>query len=217
MNDLDRFLNWYLGERTKMGRGLFNAVFFLSMLPVFFIQVTEFAGGASEKANQFAPMVGLMRDMTQGGNHFDARDVEGVLEYTERSHEAMDGLMEGFGIRDDFSYQPPKTKSSFNKIALINILIYIVLVPIVMMRLRDLAKWGNTLYVYTGLVYSGIALDAFKNLFGLTLPLSLSVTSGALTFILLSWLCMAQSKVRKPSQRSAAENQMPGDSPDDPY
>lgn len=202
-----------------MKRGLFNVVFFLAFIPVLYIKFIDMAGSTAQKADQYAPVMNMLKSGLSGQNNIDSRDVQGFLKQSENTRNATRQMMDVFdfqslekasvGIQDE-----PKKGVDFGN--LLNFLIYLALIPIVMMRLRDLGKWGNTLYVYTGVVYSGIAIESTKSLLHIQFPMLLSASAGILSFIMISWLCMGGSKVR-PSEIHREDNYMPGDNPDDPY
>lgn len=219
MRDLQVFLNWYLNPRGRMKRGMFNVVFFVAFIPVIFIKVMDMAESTTQKAGEYAPVMNMLKDGLSGKNNIDSRDVQGFLRQSENTRDATRQMMDAFnfqslekasvGIED-------KPEGGLDLGNFLNFLIYLALVPIVMMRLRDLGKWGNSLYVYTAAVYSGILIDSFKALLGMNFSVSISAAGSILSFILISWLCMGGSKVR-PSEIHREDNYMPGDNPDDPY
>lgn len=217
MDDIKVFLNWYLNPRTRMKRGLFNVVFFLAFVPVLFIKVIDMAESTGQKADEYAPVMNMLKQGLSGGNNYDTLDVEGVLRQSENTRDATRELMSALDFQSFGKSKPAPTKQkSFNLGEVLNFFIYIALVPIVMMRLRDLGKWGDSLYLYTGLAYSGIFLDIVKSLFGFNVPLLVTSAAGVLSFVLISWLCMGASRKRK-RDLNKDDNYMPGDRPDDPF
>jgi hypothetical protein len=220
MRDLQVFLNWYLSPRTRMKRGLFNVVFFLAFIPVLYVKFMDMTESTSQKADQYAPMMSMLKSGLSGEQNLDATDIQGILKRSEQTRENTRDLMEVFDFQ---SFQNPnleeptsKSKKKTGLGEILNFLIYLGLIPIVMMRLRDLGKWENSCYIYTGLVYGGIALDSLKSLLGMSFPLWLTSAAGILSFILISWLCMGNTKIR-PKDIHKEDNYLPGDRPDDPY
>ena len=219
MRDLQVFLNWYLNPRGRMKRGMFNVVFFVAFIPVIFIKVMDMAENTTQKAGEYAPVMNMLKDGLSGKNNIDSRDVQGFLRKSESTRNATRQMMDAFdfqslekasvGIKE-------KPKSGLDLGDFLSFLIYLGLIPIVMMRLRDLGKWGNALYVYTAVVYSGILVDSAKSLLHMDFPISVSAAASILTFVLVSWLCMGGSRIR-PSEIHREDNYMPGDNPDDPY
>tara|TARA_R110000868_G_scaffold218576_1_gene468886 strand:- start:29074 stop:29724 length:651 start_codon:yes stop_codon:yes gene_type:complete len=216
MNDINQFLNWYLGERTRMKRGLFNVVFFVAFIPVLFVKMNSGMAGMMEEAQQYAPLISAAEEMMDGGE-VDTYNIEETLNHSKQTRDITRQLMRDLGMNAPTAQsQNLEKKHGIKWGALLNILVFIALIPIIQMRLRDLNKWGQTNLVYVGLVYTGIANDALKDLFAIELPTFISASLGILTFVLVSWLCMSNSKKAHISG-SAQDNLMPGDKHDDPY
>lgn len=217
MQDIETFIKWYFGERTRLKRGMFNVIFFLAFIPVLFVKFNEMTEKAVNKSDQYAPVMNMLKSTLEGGGHIDARDVEGVLRRSENTRETTRDLMDEFDFESLGETSAVSSKNDNPSLGDgLNFLIYLVLVPIVMMRLRDLGKWNEQLYIFTGLVYSGVIVDAGKSLLSMSFPLWLSGLAGVISFVLISWLCMAAGKKRR-TDVYQSDTYMPGDSPDDPY
>lgn len=222
MRDLQVFLNWYLNPRTRMKRGLFNIIFFLAFIPVLYVKFMDIAESTSQKTNQYAPVMNMLKDGLSGNQSLDSMDmdIESTLKRSEQTRESTRALMDVFDFQsfqnEAATGKAPEPEKGKGLGDILSFLIYLSLIPVVMMRLRDLGKWGDSCYIYTGLVYSGIALDSLKNLLGLSFPLLLTSAAGILSFVLISWLCMANTKIR-PKDMHREDNYVAGDKPDDPY
>jgi len=218
MNDIQAFLNWYLNPRARMARGLFNVIFFLAFVPVLYFKFIEMSESASHKTQQYAPVMNMLKDGLSGQKSLDSTDLQGFLQNESQKREAVRGLMDEFDLNSVMQgqsvAQSKKKETRFSDF--LNILIYLALVPIVMMRWRDLGKWENSLMIYTGLTYSALLLDVLYSVFSVQVAVGLKGACAVVSFVMFSWLCMGGSKKR---QRDIVQGDtyMPGDSPDDPY
>lgn len=228
MNDFNSFINWYLGERTRIARGLFNVVFFIAFIPVLFIKMNDGLELVTKKADTYKPLLDMAEQMMGGGREHnqpdaydaygngDAYDIEKVLQKSQNTRDITRQLMRDLSMagQGEPSAQSKNKPTSFGDI--LNLLIFIGLIPIVHMRLRDIGKWNTEMWVYTAFIYSGIVSDSLKSIFNISFPFVVTSVLGVVTFIMLTWLCIAKSKdiVRS---GSVSDTFMPGDKPNDPY
>ena len=212
MNDFNSFLNWYLGGRTHIKRGLFNILFFLAFIPVLFVKMNNGLAGISEKSDEYAPLIGMIDEFSTNTDNVDTNDVDSIENYLDEAQRTRDITRQVMKMLDFNDTQEPKTlEPSWG--SSLNFLIFLALIPIVQMRLRDMGKWGAEVWVYTGLIYGSIVLDSLTSLISITFPFLLTATASVLTFILISWVCVGKTSNRA----NNTKNYMPGDSPNDPY
>ncbi|MFT7432931.1 MAG: uncharacterized membrane protein YhaH (DUF805 family) [Alphaproteobacteria bacterium] len=213
MNDLNKFLSWYLSERTRLTRGIFNIIFFVAFIPVLFIKMNTGVEMVTQQADKYKPLMDIAEQALEGVNGYDVYDVKGAMDKSQKTRDVTRQLMRDFGVG---APQKSTSEKGVGIADILNLVIFIALIPVVHMRLRDLGKWGNEMWLYTALVYSGIAADSLKSVLGISLPFVLTAVLGILTFILLSWLCMAKTK-KTESTVNQDDTYMPGDNPNDPY
>ena len=226
---LSQFLSWYLSPFTRMGRGRFNIIFFIALLPPLLIKVASFQEKTQEmmqtsqnSMQMVKSILGTVASPTYGSD--DASQVRSIQE----QRQTMNNLVGASGLLD-IGQQPRKhirEKATTPWADILSFIILISLIPLVQMRLRDVGKGGETeLWVFTGLIYTAVLFDGLKTILGISMPGFISMIAAGLSFVILSWLCMKKSAAyTPPSERSVAPpaEKVEGfdphaKNPDDPY
>ena len=226
---LSQFLAWYLSPFTRMGRGRFNIIFFIALLPPLLIKVVAFQEKAQEvmttgqgSMQMVQNILGSVSNPTYGGD--DADSVRSIQE----QRQTMNNLVGASGLLD-IGQQPRKHIKEKDTTPWADILSFVILmslIPLVQMRLRDVGKGGETeLWVFTGLIYIAVLFDGLKTILGISMPGFISMIAAGLSFVVLGWLCMkASASYTPPSKRGVSHKpeQVEGfdpyaKNPDDPY
>ena len=75
---------------------------------------------------------------------------------------------------------------------ILEMIIYALLVPIIMMRLRDMGQ--TKVRALTAITYGHIMVGILMQVFGLPLPNIITWLAGITSFVMFSWICTAKSK-----------------------
>ena len=163
----------YLTPWLRVGRGTFNLVFFVAMLPGLLL-------GFTSAASFIAPLL----SMFEAGQHL-ATTAQGPATALNGALTAMHGAGQGF----QQASQPGSAWADW-----LDPLIMLALIPLIAARTRDCGQTPTTVKTLTGLAIAGTALGIFKLLglptFGLTLP------AGLAGFVVITYLCTRKSAPR---------------------
>ncbi|MCP5405540.1 MAG: hypothetical protein H6922_04900 [Pseudomonadaceae bacterium] len=183
MND---WLAWYVAARGRVGRGVFNWVLVAASVPGLLFGVY---GMADSAGGLLAPLLGLLdagQSLQQGvGNG-------GLDPYAlGDAMRQMQSAGEGFAAAGEVG------GPSFAWAELVDMLIWLALVPLMLMRLRDAGVrearlWWWLVFMYAGMLMADVEAMADANLFGWwDWPL------GFVGMLVLGWLTIAHSRERK--------------------
>lgn len=192
--DFQRFLNWYLSPLTRMKRGAFNVVVFVALLPALLLPTGK--GSALAGVGAIDP-VAVQNMMASMQNAQSAEDVVRQVEQL-RSGVRESGLA---NLGQELQYGQQMEKG-FNWSAFVTVVTFLLLIPVFRMRLRDMGKSENVeQYVYVGLVYLSVVSMFAQEVLGLKLPMSLFLTFGTVSFLVMGWVCMSGSNYVPSSER----------------
>ena len=218
MRDIEVFLSWYLGVRTRMNRGTFNAVFLLASLPVLMLNLQGFGENVSKMSEQGVNMSqaagSLMDSFTGAHASSDPQQLLRELDQQRQGLQDASKMMDVFTGKGDVDEVDDGSMSLQDWSKDLDILIYLLMIPVVRMRLRDGGKWdglGHWFILFAA--YSALLLDGLGSLGILTLGASENIAAQVASFFAFLWLCMKKSEARSASR----DGYLPGDSPDDPY
>ena len=160
MEDLRNLFDSLFRSNRKIDRFWFNVVLFVAFLPVLFIHLYT-----------FNTVLGEVTDMASSSNGLN------------------DALREISRYNGDtnITSTSDSTSSNFNFADILNNLIYVIIIPLFVMRLRDIAM--SEYYVI--LVY----LPMIFSLFSFIIPISawLTVPANIVSFLLVTYLATVKS------------------------
>ncbi len=196
----NQFLSWYLNPRSRMSKKMFiwatTALFIVGAI-FYYMDFKDTISDVSKSVNA------MKFDQYQQSSrrHLSKEQiVNQLLNPSEDSDDIAKELGETFGI-EGFSSESAKEKP-FPWSKLVNTLIFIIIIPMVMMRLRDMGKKEPQVIKLTALIYLPIAMDTIE-LLGINISYYLYIPASVVGFILFTWLYMAKSEEYiPPSQRA---------------
>lgn len=233
MDMISNFLRWYLSPYTRMGRGMFNIVLLLAFLPLMFLQIVATTQAVKHTVDETQARVddmgALISDFQNLAVAKQRADNNGGMDDLVRQRELAQNIQQNVlshvpgGALDAGLLAPTdsngKPKKSPFMQQLLHTLGYIFLIPIVLMRLRDMGKEpGWELYSWAIVTYPGFAVEVIK-LMGFAPDKIYTTFAAGFTFIMLIWLGTAKGERKVPvSERvvfdvSAHQSQSPSASP----
>lgn len=195
MHDFEKFLNWYLGTRTRISRLWFNVIFFCAFIPVLALQFMNFQEIAMETADA---MLGLQKSVE--GIQLNGLDEAGsMIDQIQNTRDAASKFIDVTGLGSASGIKADKGLDIAN---ILQLLILMALVPIIQMRLRDVGKTEIAeLWVYSILIYFAVILDIAK-VFYIDVPAYITAPAALISFFTVAWLCGRDSEhVIPPSER----------------
>lgn len=194
------FLGWYLAPWRRMNRMTFNVVVGMAMIPGILFSFTGLLDGAG---GVLGPAMDLM-----GGGGTSSAPVSGagpeglppgladqLAKVKGNDGHGMSDAEVTRAVSEMMPHGPmanvPGTgqASGFSWGMLVGDLIMLALVPLVMMRLRDMGQRGMVMWILLGGAYASIAVD-FAGMVGLDLGM-LGIGAGVVGMFLWLWLSMA--------------------------
>jgi hypothetical protein len=120
------------------------------------------------------------------------------MSQAEGSDEMVKDLGEQFGVAGFSSKEDSKP---FSWIALLKVITYIAMTPLIMMRIRDIGKKEGTTSKLASLIMLPFVFDLIE-IIGINISLYLYIPAFTISFVLLSWACLTKSQEYiPPSQR----------------
>lgn len=183
MNEL---LTWYLAPWRRVGRATFNTVIALASVPSLLLMLLGLAGSAGGVLGPFTDLLGASQGLqTALGGAGAPPDAQGLQQALQH--------MQGLSNPPPTSATPP----SSNLGLWMDMLIWLALIPLVAMRLRDVGIKSNNILIGLVAVYAGMLMDFTTHLTSTHLFGWVGTVAGLVGFITLAWLCMAPSKARE--------------------
>jgi hypothetical protein len=113
---------------------------------------------------------------------------------------------------------PATPEAGTGLLGLVDPLIWLALMPLVHMRLRDMGVSSNMIWWWTAAVYLGMAMDAVEKGLGTPLFGWWSTVAGVVGFITLGWICLAPSKAREvTAEPRSGKNNLDDNDPYPPF
>lgn len=186
---MQRFLYWYLSPTSRLGRGSFNWIVAIATLPVVILQVWDFSDTARGMANQMSNPTSML----SGGLSPDVLQ-QALTGNVPVGSEAQQQLSQYAAQAAHPTEPQPATPAAADysagwDVSLLNLLVTLSLVPILMMRLRDMA-WSPYLWV---MILLPVLLEFFGHIFHFVVSTEINVALAGTSFILLFWMCLAAS------------------------
>jgi uncharacterized membrane protein YhaH (DUF805 family) len=236
MVDFDRLVAWYLNPLTRISRGAFNVLILLLTLPVFWIKMQGGVETLTGKVQQIAPVIENARGMSTSGGNIGSMDIESILRSHEKTRaiaqefvatmqddgsgnsnaESMRRQAGEFDLDTDYSIDTPSDRFVLKDLVkVLNVAIYVFLIPIMFMRMRDMGLRSNvSMWVTIAAVYGTFAADALSMFNILEVGFVLNAMLAVLSFFIFMWLCTHKTKKM---EEAPHKNYMPGDNTNDPY
>lgn len=212
MDMLNNFLRWYFSPYTRMKRGMFNIILLLAFLPLLILQVVSTAQAVKHTVDETEERVDdistLISDFQSLASAKHKADNNGTMDDLVHQRELAQNIQQNVlsyvpgGALDEGLFAPTdsngKPKKSPFMEQLLNALGYLFLMPVVLMRLRDMGKETKwELYSWAIVTYPGFVVEVIK-LFGFTPDKFYTTFAAGITFIMLIWLGTAKSERRVP-------------------
>jgi uncharacterized membrane protein YhaH (DUF805 family) len=169
--DVQKFLNWYLAPWSRLGRRAFNIILFLVFLPLMVLQVYG-----------LLDMAGNISTRAQAGRGSSYGQQQAVQEMAK-------SLLNGTVL----------TEEQAGWQAFVPYLLYALLYPVVLMRLRDMG-WDTR---WAWLAYAPLVLGFFDEILGLGLPFVITLPFLLGSFYVLTMLSVGASRLREEPAREA--------------
>jgi uncharacterized membrane protein YhaH (DUF805 family) len=184
---IDDFLAWYLAPWRRIGRAPFNTAVVVATIPSMVLSLTGMVEGAK---GLLGPLMGLMGGGSGGGTP----DLAGMMNGDfgggngggpdpAQLQKALDQLQQGASA-------PAPHGVAWGDV--LDSGIWLALLPLVMMRLRDMGKSGVMLWVFIVLLYAPILMQLAAAFAGDVFGTAQTV-AGFVSFVLLAWMCVAKS------------------------
>ena len=168
-----------------------------------------------EKTQTVASVMQQVQGLKGQLNADGLNSLDAVIDRAERTQQATQGIMETIGVTDPLHALSKNNAEEYSTADFANLFIYLALVPVIFMRLRDIglhspvAMWSVAAGSYATIIADGL------NMFHIyTIPFVPSAGMATLSFFCMMWLCTHKSADRTEHHR---KNYMPGDSENDPY
>lgn len=179
------FLDWYLSPWRRVNRAVFNVVLFAATLPGLVLSVMGFTSGAGG-------VLGSLMDMMNAAKNLGAVPEDPTA--LQRALETMQRAGQGF---EAVGAEHAAAAAELPWDTIVNGAIWLVMLPLVMMRLRDMGKGQRAVLVITVLVYVGVVMDLWVDVglpdwFG-----GWKTAADVVGFIIVMWLCVAPTKARE--------------------
>jgi hypothetical protein len=185
MDAVQAFLNWYLSPWQRVNRMVFNVVLFAASLPGLLLSVAGFTNGAGGVLGSLMDMMAAAKNL--GALPEDPAGLQSALENMQKAGQGFEAagaerVVQAVGLPWD---------------TLVDGAIWLVLLPLVMMRLRDMGRKQRMVLVFTVFIYLGVVMDLWvdvglPDLFG-----GWKTLADVVGFVLIGWLCVAPSKARE--------------------
>lgn len=170
------FLHWYLAPWSRIGRAGFNAVWVVASIPsllAMLFGIGEVAGGGMQP---LMDVLGL-RDGFMGG---DPVVVQAAL----------------LNLHQQVA-TPAEVAKGVDWMWWLDSACWVALLPLVMMRLRDMGvKNGTTLWVWVGVFYAPTVMQWIQAALMIEVGMLFNVVLGVAGFGVMAWLCVAPSAAR---------------------
>lgn len=185
MDFIEQWLAWYLAPWRRMGRGPFNTVLAVAAIPSMLLGVWGLVDGVGGILSPLTQMMDAGRSLQQGvgGAGVDA----GALGEAMRQ---MQGAGEGLASGGDGA-------GGFAWAELLDLAIWLALLPLMQMRLRDMGVAPKNVWVWTAILYAGMVVSDVQALTGVNLFGGWSWLVGVVGFVLLGWMTVAKSRPRE--------------------
>lgn len=220
------FLQWYLNPRGRITRKTFNTiagVLFLIVIAFAYPELKESAE-TMQKSMGMGMSAGMydrqnrssnQPELPEGLQGLSQGDIMAKLQQMQNGDEqAQKDLMNLVKMVDD-----NEDASSFSWAYFMNDLITLLMLPLVMMRLRDMGRTEDSIKKLTIWMYLFMITD-FLGYVGIDVTAFIEVPINIISLVLFSWICMAKSEEYiPPSQRvqvpQEAKPSMPDPTPMD--
>ena len=170
---LNELLAWYLAPWRRIGRAPFNTALVVANLPS---MVLSFSGSGDGGPGMFEMAKSLMGG---GGIPTTPQEADRANASAQAATDFLSGMM-GNGAAAHHAGMADY----------LDVAVWLLLVPLVMMRLRDTGRAGTSLWVFVAMVYATVALELVSVLTGAdfgVMGTGLYLLSGAV----VAWLCLA--------------------------
>lgn len=184
MDALIQGLSWYLSPWRRIGRGTFNLVLAVAAVPSLLLGVWGMVDGVGGLLAPLAGMLDASRSLQQGVGAAGGPDA-GLLGDALRH---MQGLGGNSGA--------PAPVASLAWAELLDLTIWLALLPLMQMRLRDMGVVARNIWPLTAVLYAGLLADDAKALVGVDLLAGWGWLAGFVGFVLLAWMTVAKSRPR---------------------
>lgn len=185
MEMVNGFLDWYLSPWRRINRAVFNIVLFAATLPGFLLSVLGLTNGAGGVLGSMMDMMNAAKSL--GAMPEDPTALQSALENMQKAGQGFEGA----------SSTTQAVAHGLPWDTIVDGTIWLVLLPLVMMRLRDMGKGRRTVLVFTVLVYMGVVMDLWVDVglpdwFG-----GWKTAADVVSFVIVLWLCVAPTKARE--------------------
>ncbi|MFZ2587784.1 MAG: hypothetical protein WAZ18_06690 [Alphaproteobacteria bacterium] len=177
-------LDWYLAPWRKIGRGTFNVVVGVASLITPLLGLMGFVGSVGSVLGPFGSLLDGGKSLEAAMNGTPPPDVQALEQALHHVQTAGEG----------FSAAAGPAAAGINWAGGLDILIWVALIPLVLMRLRDMGKRGNALYALAGAVYAGMVMGSVSTLVGRDVFGWWGTAASVVSFGVLAWLCVAPSR-----------------------
>lgn len=191
----NKFFQWYLDRRTRLNRKWFNIIFFVISSFGLVLYYYDYKDTLDQLNNTLVQSVGGQHNGQSG----DISKSIQTQELIQKMRQVQSGNIDA--AEDIMALMDTGEDSPFRWSVPANILIFLSLIPLMRMRLRDIGKKEDTISKIIVFACAPLILS-FLDLIGLTFLSFLSIPAFIIGFVLLSWMAMAKSEAYiPPSQR----------------
>lgn len=178
-------MDWYLSPWGRMNRTVFNTVLVVASLPGFLLSMMGLTSGAGGVLGGLMDMMAAAKNL--GGLPDDPTALEGALLNMQKAGEGFEAA----------GAEHAAHAAGLPWDAIANGAIWLVLLPVVMMRLRDMGKKPRTVLILAGLVYVGVVMDLWVDVGLPDLFSGFKLGADIVGFVLIGWMCLAPTKARQ--------------------
>lgn len=179
---LNEFFAWYMAPWRRIGRAPFNTVVALASVPSMLLGVMGMAQGAGGMLGPLGDMMNAGQSLQNAVDGAPPTDVHALEQALNHMQNAGTGMQQAPGF-------------SFNT-GWLDTAIWLALIPLVHMRLRDVGVKPKNVWVWTALLYAGMLMSLVDDVAGQDIFGWWATLAGLVNLVGLGWLCLAPSKAR---------------------